>query len=94
MMLPSSDTSPWVWAIEHLSALGWPVIVYCAWKIATYFERVSKQASKTIDQINTLAINHAPHMEASLANQDGLLHSMDQSLKTIAANSGRRREDF
>jgi hypothetical protein len=92
--MPSSDTTPWVWAIEHLSALGWPVIVYCAWQVSKYVDRVTKQASLTVEQINLLATNHAPHMEASLQNQDGLLHSMDASLKTIAQNSGRRREDF
>jgi hypothetical protein len=93
-MMPSSDTTPWVWAIEHLSALGWPVIVYCAWQVSKYVDRVTKQASLTVEQINLLATNHAPHMEASLQNQDGLLHSMDQSLKTIAENSHRRREEF
>ncbi len=92
--MPTSETTPWVWAIEHVSALGWPVVVYCAWKISRYFERVTVQAGRTIEQINTLATNHAPHMEASLQNQDGLLHSMDQSLKTIANNSDRRRGDF
>jgi hypothetical protein len=92
--MPSSDTTPWVWAIEHLSALGWPVIVYCAWQVSKYVDRVTKQASLTVEQINLLATNHAPHMEASLQNQDGLLHSMDQSLKTIAENSHRRREEF
>ncbi len=93
-MMPTSDTTPWVWALEHVSAVGWPLIVYCAWRVATYFERITVQAGRTIDQINTLATNHAPHMEASLQNQDGLLHSMDQSLKTIVDNSRRRREDF
>jgi hypothetical protein len=33
-------------------------------------------------------------MQASLQKQDDLLHSMDASLKTIAENSHRRREDF
>jgi hypothetical protein len=50
--------------------------------------------TKTIDQINTLATNHMPHVEASLANQDKLMASMDAHLAKIAENSGRRREDF
>lgn len=92
-MTPESNT-PWVWAIEHLSAVGWPIVCYAAWKVSQYFERLTAQASKTITQIDTLATNHMPHVEASLALQDGLMHSMDASLKTIADNSRRRREDF
>ena len=93
-MMPTSDTSPWVWAIEHLSALGWPVIVYCAWQVSKYIDRAAKQATRTVEQVDKMATNCFPTMQASLQNQDILLHSMDKNLATIAANSGRRREDF
>jgi hypothetical protein len=91
-MVPSE--TPFIWAIEHLSAIGWPALCWCAWKVSKYFERITSQASKTIGQIDTLATNHMPHVEASLALQDGIMRSMDTSLKTIAGNSHRRREDF
>jgi hypothetical protein len=90
----TNNPTPLVWAIEHLSAIGWPVIVYFAWKVGGYFRQTSEQISKTVGQINSMATNHFPHMEASLQNQDALLHSMDGSLKTIAENSSRRRENF
>ncbi len=94
MFITPESGTPWIWAIEHLSAIGWPALCFAAWKISQYFERLTSQASKTISQIDLLATNHMPHIEASLTNQDGLLHSVDQSLKTIADNSRRRREDF
>ena len=90
----TNNPTPLVWVLEHLSAVGWPAIVYFAWKVGGYFRQTSEQISKTITQIDTLATNHMPHMEASLRNQDELLHSMDGSLKTIAENSTRRREKF
>lgn len=90
----TNNPTPLVWVLEHLSAVGWPAIVYFAWKVGGYFRQTSEQVSKTITQIDTLATNHMPHMEASLRNQDELLHSMDGSLKTIANNSSRRRENF
>jgi hypothetical protein len=93
-MMPTSDTSPWIWIIEHLSAVGWPFICVAAWQISKYFDRLTKQASKTVEQIDTLATNHFPHMQDSLIRQDGLLTSMNESLRTIANNSHRRREDF
>jgi hypothetical protein len=90
----TSNPTPFVWALEHLSAIGWPVVCLFAWKVSKYFEKASRQIVKTVSQIDSMATNHFPHMEASLSNQDGLLHSMDTSLKTIAANSQRRRENF
>jgi hypothetical protein len=93
-LLQTTNSSPFEWASQHLQVIGWPALCIFAWRVATYFERLSAQASKTIGQIDTLATNHFPHMEASLQNQDTLLHSMDKSLATIANNSRRRREDF
>jgi hypothetical protein len=93
-MMPTSETTPWVWAIEHLSAIGWPALCYVAWQVSKYFDRVTKQATRTVEQIEKMSTNCFPTMQASLQNQDSLLHSMDANLKTIADNSGRRREDF
>jgi hypothetical protein len=85
-MLAPNVLPPLQWALEHVSAIGWPVIVYCAWKVAGYFKSTAIQAEKTIGQIDTMATNHFPHMQASLERQDNLLHSMDQSLKSIATH--------
>jgi hypothetical protein len=93
-MMPTSDTSPWVWAIEHLSAIGWPVIVIACWQVSKYVDRVTRQATRTVEQVDKMATNCFPTMQASLQTQDALLHSMDVNLKTIADNSRRRREDF
>jgi hypothetical protein len=84
---------PLQWALEHLAAIGWPVVCYCAWKIAGHIQRVQSRVEKTFDQVdgvakqvNNLATNHFPHMQASLEKQDGLLHSMDGSLRSIATH--------
>jgi hypothetical protein len=84
--LPTAN-SPFEWASQHLQIIGWPALVIFAWRVATYFERITSQASKTVGQIDMLATNHMPHMETSLI-------SMEKSLTTIAENSHRRREDF
>lgn len=75
--------SPFEYVSTHLQVIGWPALVYFAWMVSKYFERITAQASKTITQIDSMATNHFPHMEASLMKQDGLLHSVDQSLKTL-----------
>ena len=84
--------SPFEWASQHLQTLGWPVLCFFAWRVSKYFEHVSAQAIKTINQIDIMATNHFPHMETSLQTQDGLLHSMDASLKQIATNQQRHRD--
>jgi hypothetical protein len=86
----SNQASPFEWISQHIQLIGWPALVVCAWQVARFFEKISNQASKTIGQIDTLATNHFPHMEASLLNQDRLMHSMDKSLRKL---SGREVED-
>ena len=85
-----TSTPPIVWALEHLSALGWPAILYAIWRISRFLTQVEARAVVAEGHITTLATNHFPHMEASLKNQDGLMKSMDESLKTLAENQVRR----
>ena len=61
------------------------------WKAARYLDRVTAIAVKTVEQIDKMATNCFPTMQASLQNQDTLLHGMATSLKEIAQNTGRRR---
>jgi hypothetical protein len=75
-----------IWIIEHFSALGWPALCYGVWKGARLLTQVEERAIQAEQHINTLATNHFPHMEASLANQDNLLKSMDGSLKTMVSS--------
>jgi hypothetical protein len=87
-VLPSS---PLEWALTHLQLLGWPTLCYLAWKVSGYFQKALHQITKTVEQIDTMSTNHFPHMEASLARQDILLHSVDASLKTLVQiQSGER----
>lgn len=91
-LIQASNLSPFEYVSTHLQLIGWPTLVYLAWKVSKYFDRASIQIVKTISQIDAMATNHFPHMEASLTKQDSLMESMDQSLTTIANNSSRRRE--
>ena len=72
------------WAYAHLGLIGWPALMVFAWKASAWFTTLAEQATKTVGQIDKMATNCFPTMEASLKTQDGLLHSMDASLRTIA----------
>ena len=72
------------WCYSHLGLVGWPALMVFAWKASAWFTTLAEQATKTVGQIDKMATNCFPTMEASLKTQDGLLHSMDASLRTIA----------
>ena len=91
MIVPNS---PFEWVSTHIQTVAWPAVFVIVWRVSRWVTQLTTVGTKTIDQINTLATNHMPHVEASLANQDKLMASMDAHLAKIAENSGRRREDF
>jgi hypothetical protein len=82
-MIQSNAVSVFEWAVQHLPAIGWPTLIVASWKISAYFSKAASQITKTVDQIDSLATNHFPHMQASLQNQDQILKSVDESLKTL-----------
>lgn len=86
-----SSVSPYEWVMQHMQVVGWPTLCVIAWKAGNHFRKFINQIDKTTEQINTMATNHFPHMEQSLSKQDGLMEGMAESLKEIAANTGRRR---
>ena len=91
MIVPNS---PFEWVSTHIQTVAWPAVFLVIWRVSRWVTQLQSTATKTIGQIDTLATNHFPHMEASLQKQDALLAEMNGHLATIAQNSGRRREDF
>lgn len=80
----ASNPTPFEWASQHLHLIGWPTLIFFAWKVGKYFERGVTQITKTVTQIDQMATNHFPHMETSLLKQDGLLESMDRNIQRMA----------
>ena len=79
--------SAFEYAYNHLNLVAYPSVGVFLWKASQWFTETKSVVAKTVDQIDTLATNHFPHMEKSLATQDKLLHEMNGSLKTIAKSS-------
>ena len=71
LSLPTNPNNlpPFEWAYQHVGLVSWPAICYALWKVTRYIDRLAAIATKTITQIDTLATNHMPHMEASLGTQ-------------------------
>jgi hypothetical protein len=83
-VVASNLLSPFEWGSEHLHLIGWPTLVYLAWKVGSTFTALKNSVVKTVDQIDQMATNHFPHMESSLAKQDTLLENMDKNLQRMA----------
>lgn len=64
--------------------IGWPALVFFAWQVGGYFKGLTSQVGKTITQIDQMATNHFPHMEASLTKQDVYLESIDRNIGRMA----------
>lgn len=89
-----SNPSPIEWLSTHVQLVGWPVLCLFAWKASALVTEIKHTITKTFGQIDTMATNHFPHMEASLtrqdtilANQTTVLKSMDDSMKTLVENT-------
>ena len=83
-LIQAAATSPFDWASNHLHIIGWPALVYFAWRVGTYFQSIKHKFEATVEQIDTMACNHFPHMEASLTRQDGYLENMDKNIARMA----------
>jgi hypothetical protein len=88
MILDSQNPSPIVWTIEHFSAVGWPTLIYAVWRVTRFFTVVETRVLTAEEHITKMSSNCFPTMQASLQTQDGLMKSMDSSLKTLANGAG------
>lgn len=88
MILDSQGLSPFEWVAQHMQLVGWPTLCYAVWRVTRFFTIVETRVLSAEEHITTLATNHFPHMEESLRTQDGLMKSMDTSLKTLANGAG------
>lgn len=76
--------SPFEWALANVHVLGWPTLLVIVWRASKVFEKFNTQVTKTVGQIDTMATNHFPHMEVSLAKQDALLENIDKNIGRLA----------
>ena len=86
----ANNPTPFEWASQHIHMVAWPAIVWfvgrAAWTVAKTFAELKEKAIKTVGQIDTLATNHFPHMEASLMNQDKVLGEIAKSSASTASS--------
>jgi len=85
--MPINNAEVFEYVYGHLMVVGWPAIIWFAWRASKIVTGITTVATKAVDQVDKMATEHFPKMCESLQKQDGLLHSMDTSLKTIAEKS-------
>jgi len=78
--MATNSLTPWEWSLQHLHLMGWPTVVFLAWRAGSYFKKLQGDVVKTIDQIDTMATNHAPHMQMYLEEAKISLNSIDKNI--------------
>ncbi len=81
-----------VWISTHLPAVGWPALLYAVWRITRFATIVENRVLGAEGHVTRMAEVSFPKMEASLATQDGLLNSIDGSLKTLVRGDATDRK--
>jgi len=91
-MVSPSNVELFDWIYAHAGLIGWPAFGVLVYKASKWITEMTAIATKTVEQINTMSTNCFPTMQTSLKNQDGLMHSMDQSLKTLVERTPKTRK--
>jgi hypothetical protein len=86
-----SNLPPYEWIFQHLQVIGWPTLCYAVWRVTRFFTLVEGRVLNAEEHLMKMSTNCFPTMQSSLQNQDGLLQSMDKSLRTLA--NGRISDD-
>lgn len=71
------------WCYAHLALVGYTAVAVFVWKARGWFMAVTTTAQTAVDQIHRMSDEHFPAMKESLRTQDGVLKSVDESLKTL-----------
>ncbi len=89
-----STSTPFAWALDHLSVVGWPALCVAVYKFARFLSRMEQRASVVEDNINTISANHLSHMESSLQSIDATLQRQEQRWEAwITAQAAHNRKD-
>jgi hypothetical protein len=75
---------------SYIHVIGWGALMAAAWKLSRLFTRAEMRVLKSEAAIEKMSTNCFPTMQKSLQNQDVLLHTMNESLKIIAANTTKK----
>ena len=75
----------------YIHVIGWTALLVAAWRVARFVTKVETRALQSEAHITKMATNCFPTMQASLQNQDKLMLEMNQSLKTIAEQTAKKK---
>jgi hypothetical protein len=64
--VPPNAVTPFQWASNYIHVVAWPTICFAIWKVSKAATKFVDRLDKTVTQIDHMATNHFPHMEASL----------------------------
>jgi len=64
------SSTPFDWVTQHIQLIGWPLVVYLAYKIGVKVPPVVERVKKAEIHITKMASNELPHSQRALINID------------------------
>lgn len=84
------NTTPLSWVLSHLSVIGWPAILYAAYRIIVACIKIGRAATlveqrvlKGEETLYLLATNHIPHVEMAIQEGNKELRGIREDLKIL-----------
>ena len=88
------DSTPFAWAVDHIQLIGWPAVCIAVYKFARFLDQMQHRAAIVEENVNSMASNHFPHMEASLNSIDETLQRQETRWEAwLTAQAAHNRKD-
>lgn len=84
------DTTPYLWVVSHLQVIGWPAVIYAAYRIIKACFRLGRAATlveqRVLDgerTLHLLATNHLPHLEMAIKETTATVAGVHTTMQGI-----------
>lgn len=84
------NTAAFAWVVSHLALIGWPAVLYAAYRIIVMCFKVGRSATLIVQRVLTgeetlhlLASNHLPHLQIEMEKTNTHLEQTNATLKNI-----------
>lgn len=89
------NTSPLAWVVSHLSVIGWPALLYAAYRVILVCIKIGRAATvveqrvlKAEETIYLMANNHLAHIQQAVEETNKHLAEMNKNLAVALVRRG------
>ena len=91
MIVLGTTLSPWDWASEHIQLIGWPTLVYLAWRVSRFITKKEYIASEEKIKLDE---THQIVKDAKLDEVHQIVKDTQKSLSDIVQEWKQENSEF